>query len=506
MNTQSGLQTTRSPTCEDFTSNIPTIEATFVYENREGVHCHDRIEGVCKVDDPSTALPPEHMLNASDTDMERPHALGRSEASTETSCNQTAEASEPNLMITTDDLAPCRVDEGILSVMFPLSGTTEEITPVPKSGEELLLSASQTASAPTTLIFRGARADSDLDDGVDRSRVSSSPSPSLAFSIPENLYRHITVYFEECCGKMVFNENEILLSQDGAELRNDLCTEFDSYCFTATMLKEKGMYIEFHGALSRASALVNPILRAEHPRTLACFLEVLIHLLQTGLSEVAVLLRNFIKEMSVKTSGKEGIWSRIFQLLDETDLDCLAHVMTQGWICITDIFNRVLGPSHRLAVSVRLDCVKRMMIADHSGEERVLRDILARMERPLLHSTPRVMLNLAHNLNRRGRHDEAEKVAQEVLFMLQQYVMYSERVAEEIESLKVLSRSQFFQGRTSDAERTMREAIQVIINRWGQQHPWALEFTNVLEGWLRAWDREEDADVLRAQMRIVINK
>jgi hypothetical protein len=332
---------------------------------------------------------------------------------------------------------------------------------------------------------------------MEGARVSYPPSPPRVFSIPEELYHLITDYFDDCCGKMLFDKDGMLLSQGGAELRNDLCTRFDSYCFTATMLKEKGLYVELNDALSRASDLVEPILRAEHPRTLTCFLEVLIHLLQSGRPEVAVMLRSFIKEMSVSISRKGGRWSRIFQLLDEIDLEFLNHVMTQGWICITDVFDKVLGPSHRLAVSVRLDCVKRIMIADHSGEERVLRDILARMESLPVHSTPRVMLNLAHNLNRQSRHVEAEKVAQQVSFMLQQDETYAGRVAERIESLKVLSRSQFIQGRTLEAELTMQKAIQTIAKEWGQRHPWAFEFANVLEGWLRGWNREEDANVLR---------
>jgi hypothetical protein len=335
-------------------------------------------------------------------------------------------------------------------------------------------------------------------------RVSYPPSPPRAFLISENLYHLITVYFDACCKRMLFDENELLLSRGGVKLRNDLCTDFDSYYFTATMLKEKGSYVEFRGVVSRASALVEPILRAEHPRTLACFLEVLIHLLQSGLPEVAVMLRSFIKDMSVSIHGKESVWSRIFQLLDGIHLEHLSHIMEQGWMCITDIFDRVLGPSHRLAVSVRLDYVKRIMITDHWQEERVLRGILAQVESPPVHSAPRVMLNLAHNLNRQGRHDEAGEVALEVSSMLQRHKMYAGRVAEGVESLKVLSRSQFIQGQTEHAELSMRKAIQTIMDQWGRRHPWALEFMNVLEDWLRGWGRGEDANALRIEIERVI--
>jgi len=77
---------------------------------------------------------------------------------------------------------------------------------------------------------------------------------------------------------MILDDHGTLLTPNGAKLHNDLCNDFDSYCFTATMLIEKGLHVEFRHALSKATALVEQILRAEHPQTLACFLEVFIHL------------------------------------------------------------------------------------------------------------------------------------------------------------------------------------------------------------------------------------
>ena len=396
-------------------------------------------------------------------------------------------------------------DVEINSVIPSPPGRTTENMAASESDEELLLSASQTTSAPTTLLLQGIGAGTSLDDKADPSRVSHSPSPPQALLIPENLFRVIKVYFEDCCRKMVFDDNGILLSPDGAEFRNDLCTNFDSYCFTATMLKEKGSHVEFGRALSKASALVKDILRAEHPRTLACFFEVLIHLIQTGLPEVAFALRGFVKEMSAEVSRKENLWSRICRLLGELDPASLAHAMAQAWRCTTDVLDSVLGTSNRLAVSVRLDYIKRV-ITDHSEEERLLRDLLAQFGGAPRHPTPRLMLNLAHNLNRQGRHDEAEKVALEVSFVLQNYGIYVGRNAERIESLKVLSRSQFIQGKTLEAERTMREAIRMIVDHWGKRHSWALEFMNVLEGWLRSWGCEKDANTLRGEIEDLMGK
>jgi hypothetical protein len=111
----------------------------------------------------------------------------------------------------------------------------------------------------------------------DRSSVSHSPSPPQALLVSENLFHNIIVYFENSCRNMIFDDHGTLLAPNGAKLHNDLCSHFDSYCFTATMLIENGLDVEFGRALSKASALVEPILRAEHPRTLACFLKVFMH-------------------------------------------------------------------------------------------------------------------------------------------------------------------------------------------------------------------------------------
>ncbi|KAI1358861.1 hypothetical protein F5Y08DRAFT_320864 [Xylaria arbuscula] len=306
---------------------------------------------------------------------------------------------------------------------------------------------------------------------------------------------------------MILDDHGTLLTPNGAKLHNDLCNDFDSYCFTATMLIEKGLHVEFRRALFKASALVEQILRAEHPRTLACFLEVFIHLIQAGLPEVTSFLRDFIKRMSAKVIRKGHPWGQICRLLGELDSESLDEAMAKAWKCTTDIFDRELGIFSPLAVSVRLDYIKRVYgITNYLEEERLLRDLLAQFGGIPRLSTPRVMLNLAHNLNRQGRHYEAEEMALEVLSLLPGYEMYARRIVERIESLKIVSRSQFNQGKTLAAEQTMREAIRMIVDQWGMQHSWVPEFMNVLEGWLRGWGREEDANTLRGEIEELMGR
>ena len=184
----------------------------------------------------------------------------------------------------------------------------------------------------------------------DRSRVIRSPSPPQVLLVVEELFHNIKVYFENSCQNMIFDDHGTLLNPNNAELHNELCKEFDSYCFTATMFIGKELHVEFRHALSKASALVEQILRAEHPRTLACFLEVFIHLIQTGLPEVASILRDFIKKMSRKVTRGGHPWGQICRFFGELDSGPFDQVMAQIWKCIIDIFKSQLGASSRFVV------------------------------------------------------------------------------------------------------------------------------------------------------------
>lgn len=323
--------------------------------------------------------------------------------------------------------------------------------------------------------------------------------PPRDLSVYENLLRNVRAYFMYTCGNMKFDDDGVLLRPDGAKFYNNFCTDFDSYCFTATMLMERGEQIEGGSVLSRAFTLIKPILEVEHPRTLACFFEVLIHLVQFGFLEVASMLRRFIKEMAAVTSRKREPWSRICRLLGELDEASILCGLAQCWEAIADTFDSVLGTANRLAVSVRLDYIKRV-VTDPSKEEILLRRRLDALGNLPTDSTPRVKLNLARNLHRQGRHDEAEGLAQSVLQMLQHYNIYRGRFSERIESLKTLSHSQHSQGKTAQAQRNMQQAIGMIVKEWGAQHPWALEFKIVVEGWFRSHGRYEDADALKREI------
>ena len=232
----------------------------------------------------------------------------------------------------------------------------------------------------------------------DRSRMMHSLAPPQVLLVAEELLHKVKAYFEDSCQNMIFNDHGILLNPNSAVLHNDLFSAFDSYCFTATMFKGRELHVEFRHALSKASALVEPILRAEHPQTLACFLEVLIHLIQTGLPAVASILREFIKKMAEKVTRGGYPWDQICRFLGELDSEPLGQALAQIWKCTTNTFESELGASSRLAVFVRLDYIKRVYgVKEYLEEERLLRAFLAQFDGIPEVPTPRVLLSLAYN-------------------------------------------------------------------------------------------------------------
>jgi hypothetical protein len=298
----------------------------------------------------------------------------------------------------------------------------------------------------------------------------------------------ITVYFEN----MLPNDLGTLLTPNGAKL----CSEFDSYCFSATMLQAKRSVGKFGDTISKATILLNQILLAEHPRTLACFFEVFIHFIQTGLLHATTYFCRYIQSLSAQLFPREHPWGRICWLLGELDSDRLEETLVQAWRCTADIFDRKIGPLEPLAVSFRLDYIKRVFgTTDDLREEQLLRDLLTRFKDNITISTPRVMLNLGHNLNRQRRHNEAQELALEVTKLLQKHEMYAQRIVERIESLKIISHTQYKQGDPL-AEQTMRRAIQMVSDHWEKQHSWVFEFKNVLHSWLQSWGREQDANTI----------
>lgn len=322
--------------------------------------------------------------------------------------------------------------------------------------------------------------------------------PTLGGPVPE-LLRSVTIYFEYSCQNLNLDAQGVLLTRDGVKRGNDSCDSFDSYCFSATLFAQNGKMDEFSQALDRACTFVDDIRREEHPRALTCFFEVFIHLNQSGLAGFTLSLLKYVRSL-YGVRGEHPL-CRIYQLLHEVDQEILNQAMATAWRCTSDVFDRMLGQCSSLAVSVRLDYIKRVHgVEDYVEEERLLRILLKQLDCTFHPSIPRVLLNLAHNMNKQGRYGEARCLALGVLELVEEHKEYADKTVESIESQKVIARSHYVQGSIVEAELAQRRAIQMVTQTWGQQHAWFIEFMNVLETWLRGWGKETEASTVRSEI------
>ncbi|KAF3030278.1 hypothetical protein E8E12_000665 [Didymella heteroderae] len=287
------------------------------------------------------------------------------------------------------------------------------------------------------------------------------------------------------CRNLNLDAHGALLTEAGLKRSNNSCDSFDSYCFNATLFAQNGRDDEFRMALTKASKSVSAIIREDHPRALSCFFEVFIHLIQSGLCGVAEKLLKYVGPL-YGVMGRPALGC-VYQLLGEVKAELLSEAMAIAW--------------SSLAVSIRLDYIKRVhWLEDYAEEERLLRQLRKQLDRTRHPSVPRVLLNLAHNMNKQRRYDDAKNFARNVLELTEKHGEYANKLVERIEAQKVIAKSYYAEGSMAKAELSQRRLIEMVESTVGRQHAWFAEFLNVLEIWLRSWGKETEADTVRREV------
>lgn len=317
------------------------------------------------------------------------------------------------------------------------------------------------------------------------------PVPALWVSIRDTL--------RISCRNLNLDAQGALLTEAGLKRSNKSCDSFDSYCFNATLFAQNGRGDEFRMALTKACSSVSAIIREDHPRALPCFFEVFIHLIQSGLCGVTEKLLEYVGSL-YGVMGRPAL-VRVYQLLREVKAELLGEAMATAWRYVSDMFDCMLGQHSSLAVSIRLDYIKRVhWLEDYAEEERLLRELWKQLDCTLHPSVPRVLLNLAHNMNKQRRYDDAKSFARNVLGLTEKHEEYANKSVERIESQKVIAKSYYAEGSMAEAELSQRRLIEMVESTVGRQHAWFAEFLNVLEIWLRSWGKETEADTVRREV------
>jgi hypothetical protein len=346
----------------------------------------------------------------------------------------------------------------------------------------------------------------------DCSRISRSPSPPQTLLVAEDLLFSIKTYVDGSLesGTWISDENGYCTTRTPAgTIAPDYTYDFSTYCRLAAGLVEKGPSIEFRRALSKAFNLVQDLLRAENPRTLDCLFDVYLYLISKGLPEIVSMLRNYINEMAANIIVRENPWGHICRLIGMLDAESLEQAIVKSWKCTLDAFGKALRPLSLHALTVHIQFINRVYSSvDLLKEEKLLQGLLAQFEQRSSMSTLQaakvnlVKCSLGYNAILQRNYTEAEELGLDILSRAQEEKLWVNKV----EALEVIAWSQFQQHKTNSAEMNMLDAIKLVVDHWGITDPWAIRNMIHLEGWLRNWGREEDADKLKAKIGQLIGR
>jgi len=336
-----------------------------------------------------------------------------------------------------------------------------------------------------------------------------SPSPLKILYIPEELFRNIKSYYsgsfenghwinEECGNGALYKVSNL----PDSDRRN----EFLGYCYMAADLRARGSFVEFRRVVSKAFGLVENILRSNHPRTLDRLFESFLYLVNNGLLEVALLLRDYIRDLARHNTSTVQPYGRVFRLIGTLDDNSLGQTIARSWKCNNDALDDGLGQFSDPGLLARLNYIQNVHGArDSLEEERLLREMIQNCEtsspKPEI-QIPTIMFSLGQSMLSQGRYSDAENLGLEIMTRARKEPRIT--LNSRVDAMVLAARAQYHQCKTELAGSNLRSAICLLVDEWGKTGPLAIRYMNTLEGWLREWGRENDADDLKVAIDYVI--
>jgi hypothetical protein len=326
------------------------------------------------------------------------------------------------------------------------------------------------------------------------------PSPSLpqTFLIPEALFSGINIYISESFqnGTWIIDGQSACTAVTPDGVNPTVYVNLNVYCKMAFRFIKKGCVVEFGRVLSKAFGLVQPMLFIQHPRTLDSILSAFFFLKESGLQDVALLLRDFVGKMATEIIAKNHPWRNICQLFATFDVDLLDQALRHIYQCVIDTFRKSVGPLKRTPLRVRLELIQFLYgYTDLPRAERLFRDILASGVRD-----PLVRSYLGDILNHQKRYREAEQIKLDMLSRADEDEPHVHKTQDKAETLKGLTWSQYNLDKKAAVEKSLREAIGISVLELGTKDPWTIDIIDTLRVFLREWGREAEADRLRLQI------
>jgi len=228
-------------------------------------------------------------------------------------------------------------------------------------------------------------------------------------------------------------------------------------------------------------------------------------LAQNGLRDVQSLLRRYVSDMA-KSLIPNHPWSQIWQLFAMLDIESFDRAVLHSWRCTLDGYKRILGPDSPYALESNLDFIWNVNGAtDPHLAERHLRDILASAYDPMVCNV------LSQILFQQKRYEEAEKLGLNLVHRCNQHGMTAFSPTIKARTLAFLAMTQYRlgqidSGRNYLAERNLRDAIDLLVSKFGGTNVQAIYYKNTLSTMLRRVGRGDEADQLKAEVDCFIGR
>jgi len=343
----------------------------------------------------------------------------------------------------------------------------------------------------------------------------STPPPTLslelqrslslpqALLVPEQLFFNIDRYFAAGFSNKTWVTNEErhcinvkASKEDAANLEG-----FYNYCVAGARLMRRRFFVEGRKSLSKACNLVPSILKAENPVALQCLLDIFLSLKRSNLPKAVILLINYLSELE---QILQHPWGQIFRLVRTIETDQLDAAIIQAWKCVIKAFQQGLSRTHQTSISCQVNFVMSVHLGKHPADaETHLRKLLLECEEVTGKSSKQcasIRFALATALHRQAKYPTAESTLVQLLRLARETGDHQ----FEAHLLRKVAWSQYPQGKTVVAERTLQEAIELIGRHGERSVPWAIESMAAIDSLLRTWGQEEKANKLRAQIEDMI--
>ena len=320
--------------------------------------------------------------------------------------------------------------------------------------------------------------------------VPSRIATPTSLAVPERIFALIRDYIEGsfASGNWIYDDPEEpcrtnKIQGDSEDYLDDFWNDSITVCqlFSNHQYREAGVF------LSSMTSKFKGILLAEDPETLGVILWSVMNFRIYRRNEIGMEnLRQFCA-MGEIVMGEKHPLRLICGWLTSADVVQFDDIIGRCFQSMADHFESSIGPMNNSSLTYRAQYIKQFTAA-RSEREELLKDLLKQCE---LHLGPfdlrtlELRYNLAHIYYEHGKIVEVLKVGQDLVA----HAQHGRSVWFHSAGLSYVAVSQYCLGQTLLAEENLREAIQLLVSRWGPCDSAARQWLVILEVWLMEMGR-----------------